>query len=433
MEKQGFKQTEVGLIPEDWDLVDIKSLMDSKIIISHLDGNHGALYPRSSEFTDNGVPYITANDFLTGVVNFNNVRYLPISRAEQFQKGIAKDGDILFAHNATVGPTAVLITDLDYVILSTTATYFRTDKEKLNNIFLRYFFESEYFVKQYSAVMRQSTRNQIPITQQRKFSVIIPPTLEEQKAIATALSDVDELIANLDKLITKKKAIKQGAMQQLLTPPHKGGKRLEGFSGDWEEKKLGDIAEINGAGVDKKIIAGEKSVRLFNYMDIMKRDYVYDYELNHEVTAPYSKINSCNVLKGDIFLTPSSELRTDIGVSAIAMENMIGVVYSYHVYRLRYTIVINKLFGLYLLKTKDFLDQAEKMCEGSGKRYVVSMGKFKNMTIYYPKDIEEQISISNILYDIDKEIEQLISKKAKYQSVKQGMMQELLTGKTRLV
>ena len=75
----------------------------------------------------------------------------------------------------------------------------------------------------------------------RPFLIPLPPTLTEQKAIATALSDVDALITSLEQTITKKKAIKQGAMQQLLTPPHKGGKRLPGFEGEWVEKTLGEV------------------------------------------------------------------------------------------------------------------------------------------------------------------------------------------------
>ena len=75
--------------------------------------------------------------------------------------------------------------------------------------------------------------------------MVVPPTLKEQKAIATTLSDTDALIAGLEKLIAKKKAIKQGAMQQLLTPPHKGGKRLPGFDGEWEEKRLTELFTIS--------------------------------------------------------------------------------------------------------------------------------------------------------------------------------------------
>lgn len=425
MEKQGFKQTEVGLIPEDWEVISIYEAIKN----TQLGGN----YKNTENETD--YPLMKMGNLDRGFFKFNKIEYVVGQKPDE--RDLLKYGDVIFNTRNTldlVGKVAVWKNELDKAYFNSNLLRFEFNENKISSsFFFNYLINTKRNISQLRAIATGTTSVAAIYTRDLTKVKIAIPTLEEQKAIATALSDVDELITNLDKLIAKKKAIKQGAMQQLLTPPHKGGKRLEGFSGEWEEKKLGDIAEINGAGVDKKIIAGEKSVRLFNYMDIMKRDYVYDYELNHEVTAPYSKINSCNVLKGDIFLTPSSELRTDIGVSAIAMENMIGVVYSYHVYRLRYTIVINKLFGLYLLKTKDFLDQAEKMCEGSGKRYVVSMGKFKNMTIYYPKDIEEQISISNILYDIDKEIEQLKSKKAKCQSVKQGIMQELLTGKTRLI
>mgnify|MGYP000385882744 CR=1 FL=1 len=86
-----------------------------------------------------------------------------------------------------------------------------------------------------------------------KIKVALPPTLTEQKAIATALSDVDDLIANLDKLITKKKAIKQGAMQQLLTPPHKGGKRLPGFEGEWERVEVDKVITVARGGSPRPI------------------------------------------------------------------------------------------------------------------------------------------------------------------------------------
>jgi type I restriction enzyme S subunit len=417
-----YKQTEVGLIPNDWDFIKIQSLIDKGIITSHLDGNHGALYPRSNEFTNFGVPYITANDFANGRLNFKKVRYLPHFRAEQFQKGIAKDGDVLFAHNATVGPTVVLKTSFDYVILSTSATYFRVSENDLNNYYLRYFFESELFVRQYSAVMRQSTRNQIPITQQRKFSVILPSHYEEQKAIAQVLSDTDALIQALEKKIAKKKLIKKGLIQRLLKPKK-----------DWVTKSLGEIGIVTGAGVDKKIKDNEEKVTLLNYMDVFRNDYLHQNIFNHEVTTHYSKLISCNVLKGDIFLTPSSETRTDIGISALSMEDMEGIVYSYHVNRLRYNIEIDEKFGLYMLKTKAFLNQAETLCEGSGKRYVLSLSKFRKLEVSYPENIDKQKEISSIIYSMDLELEQLKQKLSKYQLAKDGMMQQLLTGKIRLV
>ena len=396
-------------------------MIDNNTIVGHLDGNHGALYPRSNEFKDDGVPYVSATDFVSGTVDYASCKFLSEERANQFQKGFAQDGDVLFAHNATVGPVAILKTELQYVILSTTATYYRCNSNHLSNIFLKYALQAPYFVKQYQSVMAQSTRFQVPITAQRKFSIVLPE-LPEQTAIATALSDADALISSLEKLIEKKRAIKQGAMQELLKPK-------EG----WVVKKLGEIADISGAGVDKKITPGELPITLVNYMDVYKRDYIYRTELNHVVTAPPSKVINCNVNKGDILLTPSSELRTDIGVSAIAMKDLEGVVYSYHLYRLRYFNKVDFLFGLYMLKTRSFLSQPEVMCEGSGKRYVVSMGKFRKMKVYLPKTISEQEEISKTLWDMDSEISSLEQNLTKYKMLKQGMMQELLTGKTRLI
>ena len=94
---------------------------------------------------------------------------------------------------------------------------------------------------------------------------------------------------------------------------------------------------------------------------------------------------------------------------------------------------MNKLFGLYMLKTRKFLAEAETICEGSGKRYVISLRKFREMEICYPKSIEEQNRIATILSDMDKEIEALEKKLSKYKLLKQGLMQNLLTGKMRLI
>ena len=105
----GYKLTEVGVIPEDWHVETIGQLIEEQAILGHLDGNHGELYPRSYEFKSYGVPYIGANDFAEGLVKFEHCKFLIHKRAMQFRKGVAKDGDVLFAHNATVGPVDLSI------------------------------------------------------------------------------------------------------------------------------------------------------------------------------------------------------------------------------------------------------------------------------------------------------------------------------------
>jgi len=138
-----------------------------------------------------------------------------VQRALQFKKGVAKDGDILFAHNATVGPVAKLSTNFQFVILSTTATYFRCNQKYLINDFLKFALSSPSFVKQYTSVMSQSTRNQVPITTQRKFNLQIP-SIQEQQKIAECLTSINEAIAAQSQAIDLLKLHKKGLMQQLF-------------------------------------------------------------------------------------------------------------------------------------------------------------------------------------------------------------------------
>lgn len=205
----------------EWREFTIQELIDRQFIVGHLDGNHGELYPRSDEFATEGIPYISANDFRDGLVRFDYCKRLPLERAKKFRKGVARDGDILFAHNATVGPVAKLRTEDEFVILSTTATYFRCDQTKLVNDFLLSTLASPLFVEQYTRVMSQSTRNQVPITAQRKFLLSIPEPQEQQR-IADCFSSLDIQIAAESRQLAALKTHKQGLMQQLFPAPEAG-------------------------------------------------------------------------------------------------------------------------------------------------------------------------------------------------------------------
>lgn len=254
-------------------------------------------------------------------------------------------------------------------------------------------------------------------------------TRKEQERIAEALSDVDSMISSLEKLIEKKKAVKQGAMQELLT----GKKRLPGFTGEWEVISLGDVGLITGAGVDKKIVPDEQPITLLNYTNVYHQISIARKDLHHQVTASDEKIKNCSIVKGDVLLTPTSETPEDIALSAVAIEDMPDVVYSYHVIRLRPHVEHNGIFINYALSTPFFREQAIQFAEGSGIRYVISLKKFREMRICVPTDKQEQDAIVTILSDMDNEIAALEQKLEKTRQLKQGMMQQLLTGKIRLV
>lgn len=209
-----LKNTKIGNIPETWNIYTLNELIEKDIIIDHLDGNHGGLYPKSNEFTESGIPYVSANCIDRNKIDFNKVKYLTETKASCMKKGIAKNNDVLFAHNATVGPVALLETEFDYVILGTSLTYYRVNDNYLNNKFLMYYMQSKKFKKQYEKTMTQTTRSQVPITKQRTFRFVLPK-LEEQNKIVQIISNADLNIENIEEEIKNLKDLKLHLVNRL--------------------------------------------------------------------------------------------------------------------------------------------------------------------------------------------------------------------------
>jgi len=182
---------------DEWDTVKLSVLLDRGWITSHLDGNHGSNYPRKTEFVNEGVPYISANCLCNGEVMMSLSKFLAPKRASMLRKGIAMNNDVLFAHNATVGPVAILRTDCEKVVLSTSLTYYRCDPKFILPEYLAQYMKAAPFTSQYRAVMSQSTRNQVPITKQREFKFIVPP-INKQRWIAAQLDALSERTRTLE-------------------------------------------------------------------------------------------------------------------------------------------------------------------------------------------------------------------------------------------
>ncbi len=198
--------------PKNYLVKSLQELIDMGYITYHLDGNHGGDYPRSEEFVDSGVPYIGANSIVNGKIDFSMAKFLTAERAGKLRKGIAQNDDVLFAHNATVGPTVVLKTTEPKVILSTSLTAYRCNQSVLLPNYLKAYMQSDGFVRQYSGEMKQTTRNQVPITAQKKYLFLVPPFVEqEQFAAFVEQTDKSKLAIqqSLDKLELLKKSLMQ--------------------------------------------------------------------------------------------------------------------------------------------------------------------------------------------------------------------------------
>ena len=408
-ENKTLPKLRFGEFDKDWKFKKIQKLLDEGIILSHLDGNHGALYPKSEEFTKEGVPYVTANDFIDGFVDINGCRCLPENRAKQFKKGISRNGDVLFAHNATVGPTAILITKLDYVILSTTATYYRCNIEKLDNKFLVKVFESTSFVKQYSRVMSQSTRNQVPITMQRTFFIPFP-SLPEQQKIATFLSAVDEKLQQLTKKKDLLEEYKKGVMQQIFSQELRFKDEFGNNYPNWEEKRIGEIFE-------------ERNEKNFINMELLsisiKKGIFPQSESNKNDNSNSDKSKYKRVLIGDIAY---NSMRMWQGASAVSKLN--GIISPAYTVLKSNNFNCSEYFG-YLFKMSFMIQTFQKHSQGlTSDTWNLKYQMISKIKINVPS-LEEQQKIANFLSSLDSKIALVSTQIENTKAFKKGLLQQM--------
>jgi type I restriction enzyme S subunit len=392
--KLRFKEFDGG-----WTKSTIQFFMDNNFILDQMDGNHGELYPKSEEFSATGVPYISATDFSFGDVNFATCKRLPIERAKLFKKGIAKNGDVLFAHNATVGPVAILKTDLDFVILSTTATYYRCEATYLNNHYLKNYFESDFFVQQYFGIMSQSTRNQVPITTQRKLNIAVP-NIQEQTKIASFLSAVDEKISQLTQKHELLSQYKQGMMQKLFSQQLRFKADDGSEFGEWENSYIGN---------ECKITTGNKDTQ--NKVD----DGLYPFFVRSQTVE---KINSYS-MDCEAILTSGD------GVGVGKNYHYMNGKFDFHQRVYCLYEFSERLIGryLYIYFSNYFYDRVKRL---SAKNSVdsVRMDMISKMEIKLPC-LEEQTKIANFLSAIDQKIEVVAQQIEQAKQWKKGLLQQM--------
>lgn len=396
-----FKMTEIGPIPEEWELRRIDTSFDFV-------GNN--TFARESMLSVGEVVNIHYGDVLIKYganvdVSSDSVMFLDSSIRTTANHAL-QSGDIVMADTAedeTAGKCCEIIGAENKQVEAGLHTFVLRPRDKYAPKFLGYAFNAECYHNQLIPLM-QGTK----VTSISKGAVgstfLICPSYTEQESIANALSDIDNLIRNLQSLIAKKLDIKRGVMQQLLS----GNKRLRGFTKPWVEKKLGeitpDIYQPETISQDQFTASG------YPVYGANGRIGYYD-RYNHEteqilVTCRGSSCGSVNFTMGKCWITGNA-----------MVINLDKVIDKYDKYFLFYLLVYNDLTML---------------ITGSGQPQIVRK-PLLDYTLCIPPTLTEQTAISSLLSSMGNEIEVLESKKAKYESIKQGMMQELLTGKIRLL
>lgn len=415
--RRGYKQTEIGVIPEDWDAKSVREVAQIKT------GPFGTLLKASEYSESEGVPLISVGEI--GAGKFEVTERTPLApRAviRRLPQYVLRTGDVVFGRKGAVERSALVRESEDGWFLGSDGMAIRPHKG-CNPPYLAAQFQGH---KVQSWLLNHATGTTMASLNQQilgRVQVPVPP-LREQRAIAGALSDMDGLLDSMHRLIAKKRGLKQAVMQQLLT----GRTRLPGFSEEWETRRLAKLGTfLKGSGV-KKDEARSGDLPCIRYGEIYTHhnDYVRAFNswISREVASAATLLR-----RGDILFAGSGETKEEIG-KCVAFVDDIEAYAGGDIVILRPTGV-DSLFLGYLLNTPAVASQ--KASQGQGDAVVhISTSALASVNLSLPC-LEEQTAIAAVLFDIDAELTALEARLAKTRNLKQAMMQELLTGRVRLV
>lgn len=429
--KKGYKQTEVGVIPDDWDC---KPLDTYTSYISY-----GFTNPMPT--TEAGIYMITARDIAGGSVKYTTARKTSVEAYQKLltQKSRPKKNDVLLTKDGTLGRLA-LVGD-EAICINQSVAILRPN-DLIVPLFFKKLLEAPFYQDRMLEDAGGSTIKHIYITIVNKMPLGLPPTKAEQEAIADALSDADGLIESLEDLIAKKHLVKQGAMQELLT----GKKRLPGFAKkkgykqtevgeipeDWEPAKVRDFASIKTGPFGTLLKASEYSekggVPLISVGEIRKGFLQISEETPHVCERVTKRLPKYILKAGDIVFGRKG----GVDRSSIIRDWQDGWFLGSDGISIRPKIHLDAEFvGLQFQSNR----VTEWLLQNAIGTTMPSLNQsiLQEAIIPIPPSKEEQAAIARVLTDIDVEITAVESKLAKARRIKEGMMQELLTGKTRLI
>lgn len=414
--KPGYKLTEVGVVPHEWA---VRPLGDIATIAT-------GSTPPTSDVSNYGDEFLFVSP-----ADMGNTKQIAHTERRLSQKGFSlsrqfpKDSILFVCIGSTIGKCAIASVEL-------------TSNQQINAIYPSAAFLPDFL---YYAVSEAAPRvralageQAVPLVNKSQFSEtkVALPLLPEQCAIAAALNDVDAMLSSLDALIAKKRDIKQAAMQQLLT----GKTRLPGFAGEWAVTRLGDHATLIRNGVYSRAeLSIDGSIKYLHYGDIHTSGAVH---LNpSDAIMPFlgadKAVRLGRLVGGDLVFVDATEDLAGVGksVEVVGAEG-IDVVAGLHTIAVRFDKrILADGFKAYLQFIPAFGAHLRSLAAGT-KVLSTNRSHIASAEIALPS-IAEQTAIAEVLSDMDAELAALGARRDKTRLLKQGMMQELLTGKTRLV
>lgn len=394
----GFKQTEVGLIPSDWEN---ERICELALITT---GKRNT----QDKVDDGAFPFF--------------VRSQRVERINSY----CFDGEAVLTAGDGVG-TGKVFHYINGKFDFHQRVYKISDFRREIDGFYFYLYFSNHFYDRIMSMTAKSSVDSVRLEMIADMQIPVPP-MPEQSAVAEVFSHANALIEGLEKLIAKRRVITQGAMQELLT----GKRRLPGFSGEWEVKKLWQIGKTYG-GLSGKIKSDFSTGNSFYipFMNIMSNPVIDPNYLDSVHIRADESQNKTQ--RGDLFFNGSSETPEEVGMCAVLKDDIPNLYLNSFCFgfRLSPELKTDGLFFAYFFRSSIGRRLIYSLAQGA-TRYNLSKTNFLKLEVLYPNP-KEQSAIAAVISDMDAEIESLEQKLSKYKLIKTGMMQQLLTGKIRLI
>jgi type I restriction enzyme, S subunit len=415
LKKLSLKNSDIGLIPIDWNVVKLGVHARFKT------GPFGSALHKK-DYVFGGVPVINPMQILEGRIVPTSSMAISEAVAHRLADFRMSSGDIVIGRRGDMGRCAVVMPNQHQWLCGTGSMIVRVFST-MNAQFVQRILSSPAFVSAIENAAVGTTMTNLNQSTLGNLQIPLPPTVAEQEAIANALSDADALIESLEQLLTKKRQIKQGAMQELLT----GKRRLPGFDGKWHSTQLCALADVRSGGTPSTLNSsywtGEIAWCTPTDITALKGD---KYLIRTEKTISEEGLKSSSAE----FIPPNSVLMTSratIGECAIN-RNITTTNQGFKNFVPYPSVDVEFLYYLLMTQTNGLL----ALCSGS-TFLEISKTTIQTYRVLVPSDPLEREAIGSVLKAMDSEILNLKIKLTKARQIKQGMMQELLTGRIRLV
>lgn len=433
----GYKQTEVGVIPDDWNVAkfrDVTNLITCGIAAT-------PIYVQANQ----GYPFLSSTNVKNGRVVWDNYKHItPALHRRLYKNNPPLKGDVLYSRVGTIGEAAVIEDDFEFSVY-VSLTLIKPKKQILDSYFISQLLNSNrYKARANEQVYLGGGVGNLNVDVVREYPIPIPPK-QEQTAIANVLSDSDALIDELEQLIAKKQAIKSATMQQLLT----GRTRLPAFAlrpdgtpkgykpselgdipDDWEEISIGQDAvlkaRIGWQALTTKEYQVSGDIYLVTGIDFDAGAVMWD-KCCYVSEWRYKQDTNIQLRENDVLITKDGTVGKVGYVSALEKPATLNS--GVFVIRPKNNSFVPR-YLFYVLTSRLFNDFMNQITAGSTITHLYQKD-FVNFEFSAP-NIEEQTAIATILSDMDNELQALTQKLEKARALKQGMMQQLLTGKIRL-